>query len=448
MRLRLALVVVLACGLVATAAGLATPQSPAAARDPLAVMSDEVSKEVEGLRGWTFKKPVPMQMATLAQVREHVARELDKSLPPDKARGVEAFLRTIGLIPRDADMKTLWLKVLESQVAGFYDPGTKAMRLVERGTTPPFVQRMLLSHELTHALDDQYVDLNRFLHDGDRQTEDLELASASVTEGSATSLMVQYMMRAQVSGRLDLAELQQYAQQEAEQSKVFLEAPRYFSVMLGSYLCGTGFLGKGSMMAVMAAPDNKGIGQNFLAAVKDPPQSTEQILHPDKYWKPEQRDDPVTIDDQAAAKWLAQPGRWIVHRDTVGEMLTAILTSPPGKTFNLASLDAASWTSPAAAGWGGDRFYLLASSASADEARKTLKNVKGVWVTTWDTPGDRDEFVAAAATGSLAPGASVQATGPAVAVVYFGFDESERDALTKRLQQAPLKMTKGDKPWQ
>jgi hypothetical protein len=105
------------------------------------------------------------------------------------------------------------------------------------------------------------------------------------------------------------------------------------------------------------------------------------------------------------------------------------------------------WTNVAASGWGGDRFYLLASGDNADAARAGLKNLKGVWVTAWDTPKDCDEFVAALPKSSLARGAIADTIGPAVAVVYFGVDDSERAALSARLRQAPLSMTKDGKPW-
>jgi hypothetical protein len=181
-----------------------------------------------------------------------------------------------------------------------------------------------------------------------------------------------------------------------------------------------------------------------MAARKDPPQSTEQILHPDKYWDGAKRDQPIVIDDAAAAKWLAQPGRSIVHADTIGEMLIAILTSPRGASLNLPTMPTSeAWTNAAASGWGGDRFYLLASGDNADAARADLKNLKGVWVTAWDTPKDRDEFVAALPKGSLASGAVADTVGDSVAVVYFGIDDAERGALTTRLRETPLAMTRG-----
>ena len=428
-----------------------SPARPAATTltpDQLVALADDVTKEVEALRGWSFKRPIRKELTTVVQMRQDLERQSQKSEPPARMRLVQAFLRTIGLIPPDVDLKSTWLTLLEGQVGGYYVPETKTMHLVARDGLPPSVERIMLAHELTHALDDQYVDLESITKARESATEDLDLTSEAVVEGSATALMMQYAARLVMSGRIDQNALQQYAREEGERSKVFLDAPRYFSAMLGSYICGTQFLARGQLLALMLAPDDKAIGEALLAASRDMPRSTEQILHPDKYWDRARRDEPVIIDDAAAEKWLAQPGRRLVYADTVGEMLTAILTSPRGAQPNITALQSAdAWTNAAAAGWGGDRFYLLASGETPDGARTGLNNVKGVWVTAWDTPADRDEFVAAAPKGSLASGAIVEAVGDSIAVVYFGIDDRERATLAARLHQAPLPMTKAGKPW-
>jgi hypothetical protein len=350
------------------------------------------------------------------------------------------MLRTIGLIPLTCDLKSTFLSLMENQVAGFYDPATRTMNLVQRpDAMPPIVERMMLAHELTHALDDQYGDLATLIKPSAASTEDSDLVVSAVGEGSATSLMLQYLIKAQAAGRVNVTELAQYAAQEAERSKPFLDAPRYFSSILASYICGMQFLARGNLMSLVTAPDNRAIGESFLAARKDLPRSTEQILHPSKYWTAAERDEPARIDDAAVERWLAQPGRWIVRRDTIGELLIAILTTPKDTPPSLASLQTAdAWTTQAARGWGGDRFFLLASGASAADASRTLKNLKGVWITAWDTPGDRDEFTASLAASSLPPSTSTAPLGTDAVAVFVGFDAPERTALVKRLGNRPL----------
>jgi hypothetical protein len=456
MRLRIAATVFLGLVSLAIARPFAqSPASPQQAQPPAAIqngpelvaLADQVANDVERLRGWTFKQPIKKEVTTIPATVEYLKQQVDETFPPSRALLVQGFLRTIGLLPPDADLRRMWVTLLENQVGGFYDTKTKSLHLVSRPGTPPVVERIVLAHELTHALDDQWADLDTFVKERSTQSEDVGLVAQSVVEGSATALMIQYTTRQVMSGKLQPAALQEYAKQEEERSKPFLDAPRYFSAMLASYICGTQFLAKGNMMALAMAPDDKAIGEALLAARNTPPQSTEQILHPEKYWSADKRDEPVTFDDDAAAKWLGRPGRWIVHRDTVGELLTAILLSAPGSKPDINVASSASWTNTGATGWGGDRFYLLSSGESADAARASLQDLKGVWVTAWDTAKDRDEFLEAIPGGQLARGAAPVAVGNLVALVYFGVDEAERATLTKGFQALPIPMTKSGKPW-
>ena len=426
----------------------ATPPAPRQTSDDVARLADEVAKEVEQLRGWQFRTPVRKALSSPSDVRQYIERRAREDLPPGKVERVQAFLRTIGLIPPDCDLKATYVSLLENQVGGFYETETRTMHLVERpGGMPAAVERIMLAHELTHALDDQQADLGQFAKANAGRSEDMDIVTASVVEGSATGLMLQYIARAQLSGQIHMKDLQEYAQQEAARGKALLEAPRYFSVLLASYICGFQFLAKGDLTALLLAPDNRAFGQSFLEAEKTPPRSSEQILHPSKYWDQAARDEPVKIDDAAARKWLTRTGHWVVHADTVGEMLIAILTTPRDQRRDLAGMELASvWTNAAATGWGGDRFYLLASGTSAAEAGRALKGLEGVWVTCWDTPRDRDEFLEAL-DQSQAAGHATAPLGTLEAVVFFGIDDAERQSLVKRLQESPLPATRDGRPW-
>jgi hypothetical protein len=439
---RLFAVTLLLWAFVPAVAGAAT------APKDLATVADEVAKEVEALRGWTFKQPVEKRFCTPQEAMAYVKKQVQEQVPPERIRKIQAFLRTVGLLPQECDLKKTLLGLLEEQVGGYYDTDAKALYLVGRDEKlPELVVRIMLAHEFTHALDDQHIGLDRFLKSLTGKTEDLDLVAASVVEGSATSLMTQYMTRAQMSGRFNLADLQGYALREVERSKVFVGAPRYFSTILGVYLCGMQFLSKGNLMAA-ALGDNRAVGRNLQAAFKDPPQSTEQILHPEKYWNAAARDAPVLVDDAAAVKMLQRPGRWIVHTNTVGEMLCAVLTTPQDRQPNLLTMQmAAAWTNAAATGWGGDRFYLLASGPGAEAAATTLTTLQGVWITLWDTQKDRDEFVAAYEQKPATGRRTIATLGNLGAVALFGFDEAEEKALADRLTKTPPPMTRAGKPW-
>ena len=411
------------------------PSRPPATTDALDKLVDEVAAEVEKLRGWTFKRPVKRQRTSLEEARRDLQRNLEKALPTNRRDTLAVFLTTAGFLPPGQDFSKTILSLLEQQVAGYYEPETGTLHIVERQVAmPPFIERMVLAHELTHALDDQYADLASLTGKPGERTEDMDLVVTSLAEGSATALMLQHMIRAQAAGKVDAAQLLQYVGQEMERAKIFERLPRYFSAMFGSYVIGAAFLAAGDVGAVLQLPDNRVIGERFLAARRALPASSEQILHPEKYWDAAKKDEPVVIDDAAVEKWLRQPGRAIVHRDTLGELLTAVLTQPRDGLPGLAQMQsAAAWTNPGAAGWDGDRFYLLASGASAEEAQRTLANPKGVWVTAWDSAADRDEFAAALAKGSPPANYALSPAGEAGAIVFIGFEEAEREALLARL---------------
>jgi len=414
----------------------------------LARMAREVAKEVEALRGWKFRTPVAQKFASPQDVRAYIDREVAEQCPPEKIKRLEMFLRMVGLLPADCELKRTMLDLLQEQVGGYYDTEADALYLVDRGEpVPPLVQRVVLAHELTHALDDQYVDLDAFLKPLLGHSEDLDLTAMSVVEGSATALMTRYMARAALSGRFDVTQLQQYADCEARRSRKLVEAPRYFTAVLGAYVCGMEFLARGNLLAVMAGK-GKSVGDNLLAAARDPPRSTEQILHPKKYWDQALRDAPVVVDDKAAARLLEGDGRWVVHADTVGELLCAILTNPPGVRRSLLGMNTASaWTNRGADGWGGDRFYLLAAGPDAETAGRSLKDPRGVWITLWDTPQDRQEFIETYGRGQRPGGRPLVPLGNLGAVGLFGFGEADASALVDRLRKAPPSMTRDGKPW-
>jgi hypothetical protein len=434
-------------GPVGPATAATAPQAKLRQTDALARMADDVAHQVERLRGWTFKRPVRKERVSLTGAHDDLQRILLASDKPDHRAKLQAFLRVAGLIPPDCDLFGTSLAVLDDQVAGYYEPETRTLRLVDRPTAQPeFVERMILSHELTHALDDQYVDLRSMLKAGG-ESEDADFVVTAVSEGSATSLMLQEMVADQKSGRFSFADLSQYVAAELDRARALEQLPRYFSAMFGSYVVGAAFLAHGDLATVMTQPDNRAVGEALLTARRAMPRSSEQILHPEKYWDSARRDEPVVFDDKAMTLWVSRPGRHIVLRDTLGELLTAILTEPRDAKRNLMEMQSASaWTNAGAMGWGGDRFYLLADRSGFD-VLKTTKGLHGVWVTTWDTPKDRDKFLLALDNGNPPPNSVAVPVGSQSAIVFIAMAESERASLVRRFGLLARTMTRGGRSW-
>ncbi len=454
------------CAAVGVACAAAPPRQDAAGEAPraeqpagsmsveeLMKLADKAEKGVEEIRGWKFKRPVKRKVYTEDELRAWLEKKLfEQELPEPLLRRIQAFLRMTGIIPADCDIRKTYMDVLLNQIGGFYDPETDTFYMLNRQGVDygPVMNGMMIAHELTHALDDQYVDLHKMIEQTPK-TEDAQFAVAAVVEGSATVIGLRYMMRDMASGEYDMTQLQKVQEQELERSKVFLESPRYFTTLVANYLCGMFFYGPQGMggMAGMGAggqQDEDATGDKLLKLAKNPPKSSEQILHPEKYWDDAQRDEPVVVNDEQAEKLIHLPGYRVVHRNTAGELLCAVLTTPPAEQLNLMAMGLPTyWTNDDAAGWGGDRFYLLAKGGSEQDADK-LNDLKGVWITLWDTRTDRNDFMAAYRDREV-PGRQARRLGERGALFLFGFDEDAAQALFEKIEANPPKFTKGGEDW-
>lgn len=432
-------------------AQVSRPAAPG--REELIRLADEVKKDVEEIRGWKFKHDVKTDVYTEAQLRTFIEKKLfEEHYAGEKLKVTETFLRMVGLIPADCDLRKTTMDVLLNQIGGFYDPDTKSFYMLDRGGYGPLLTRTLVAHELTHALDDQYTNLDKLVH-ASTETEDAGFAIGAVVEGSATHLMMIYMQREMASGRFDASELAQTMKDEMARSELFMKAPRYFTTLAANYLCGMYFVSNGEPPAM---PRNGGAAelaarsmqQRLLRLFKDMPASSEQILHPEKYWDDAKRDEPVILKDEAIERLIVPAGSSIIHRSVIGELLCAILTADPDEPFDvMQSANPAYWTNDAAQGWGGDRFFLVADGTDEKTAARERKNPRGVWVTMWDTPDDRKEFIEDFEAHRPDPQRRLIRLGDRVAIFTFGFAAEAHAALETALKSANLEFTKNGKPW-
>jgi hypothetical protein len=417
-------------------------------RQELIALSHKIEQQVEDIRGWKFKHPVPTDVYSEPQLRGFIEKKIfEEQYGGDRLEQTQQMLRMVGLIPADCDLRKTIMDILLSQIGGFYDPDTKAFYMLKRAGIDygPLLNSVMIAHELTHALDDQYLDLNKFIKSRE-QTEDSAVALGCVVEGSATLLMMEYMTARMRDSKVDLSALAQVAKDEAHRSEAFMNAPRYFTTLLANYLLGMSFVSHGDADAIQEEKQSRRLQENMRHLAEDPPRSSEQILHPEKYWDPQHRDDPIVIDDGDVQAILERDGWRVVHSDTIGEMLCAILTSPSDQALDVNQAMLASyWTNDAASGWGGDRFYLLQQTASAKDdgknkgpaAASAPAHYRGVWVTIWDTPDDRTEFEQDYREQRQLPDRGMARIGDRCAIYFFDVPAAERDSIIQDLQNHP-----------
>jgi hypothetical protein len=250
---------------------------------------------------------------------------------------------------------------------------------------------------MTHALEDQRYDLDgriaKLIDD-----DDASFALSALIEGRATAAAATYVAKGIEAGTLTAEQLGAMSGQvESVRLDAMPEVLR--RQLLGPYVLGVSFLAHGDVDAAWARP----------------PRSSEQILHPEKYWNPKLKDEPkrVAIPDpsQTLGEGWTRAGSGVLGELTLGSLVAA---GTP-KAADLASGGTA-WTNAAASGWGGDRFELW---TDGDAAVVLLATV-------WDTAKDASEF--AAALPASRAGFAYKRAGAKVGVVA-GAASDRRDAL-------------------
>jgi len=257
------------------------------------------------------------------------------------------------------------LDVLTDQVAGLYDPKAKEFYIAD--WIPADEQRTVMSHELTHALEDQSFHIDSWIKAA-RPNDDAELARDAVSEGSAMAAMVDYEMLDQKVSVRDVPDvtliIRAGALSEMDKDPNLAKAPLYIrDELLFPYLAGTGFTQE-FLKAHTGWQDLHVIFQN-------PPVSTQQILHPDLYLHG------VKPEAVALPEWKSLiPGDWkLLEENTMGEFgLEEILKQ-------LLDENRAELLAPA---WKGDRYAVF-------EDAKTKANPL-VFRLALDNPDDAAHF--------------------------------------------------------
>jgi len=311
----------------------------------------ELVPAVERAVGLRFKHPPGIAARSREQVRSYLRHKLDRDLPPAELEGAALAYRLFGLIPDTLDLRTLLLALYTEQVVGYYDPDSATLYVVE-GTDPAQV-RLVLAHELVHALQGQYLDLDSLL-DQPRQN-DRRMAAQAVMEGQATWASLRVLMPEAEADSLP-AFWQQFRRSVREQQArmpVFSAAPSIVREdLIFPYLAGADFV----RWFVQHYPDTVPFGRRL-------PVSTEQVLHPERY---RAGDQPVSL--------VFRSGEAPVYEDGLGEFeIRVLLTTLTGSE----AVGAAG-----ASGWAGDRYRVL--QAGSDYAL--------VWWTVWDNEVARDRF--------------------------------------------------------
>ncbi|HCF96580.1 MAG TPA: hypothetical protein DEW46_16125 [Verrucomicrobia bacterium] len=325
----------------------------------------EIERTVEKLRGLKFKEPVEYLTLERSDLKAILEEEIFKVYSKEELRIEGLAFEHLGFIPEGAgaDLATMYLSLLEEQIGAFYEPVSNRLVTLDANAYEGAINRMLLAHELTHALEDQHYRLEE-LPLNEKGNDDKILAISCALEGSATRLMDAFFTQDPLTETVSLEELTSVG---GGGYKQIAQAPLYMREMLTfPYLGGRKF-----------TDDLVGFGGIRLLnhTLENPPTTTEQVLHPEKYY-------PIPEVPMAVPPGLDP------FEDKEVELLVENCAGELGmRLFFTHHLNAFQAIGPAM-GWNGDRWYFYRFPNTGSSPAYGW-----AWWSAWDSPAEADEFL-------------------------------------------------------
>jgi hypothetical protein len=348
--------------------------SSAARNAALVAATNDVLRETSEIRELAVLRPVPSSTQSRAEIEHVLIKNLDEETKPAEIHAVEVTLKKLGLAPADFQFRALVIRLLAEQVAGYYDP--KAQRFHLADWIDIDGQKPIMAHELVHALQDQHFDLRRFQR-WPKGDSDAELAAHALIEGDATLAMSLYVANNRLRALAFLKSLGSTSMASQELDK----APRALrETLLFPYQEG---------LLWTRAVHRYGGWKDVSQAFRSLPQSSEQILHPEKYFVHE-APVKVTLPDFAPRlNGLAVGNRRLNRRGQSAKSAgwRRLESDVNGEWSFYLILDqflkSSAESRRAAAGWGGDRYDVYENQQG---------EVLYVSLSTWDSDRDAREF--------------------------------------------------------
>jgi hypothetical protein len=312
--------------------------------------------------GLELREPVRLERRSREQLIRYLEDKLDEELPPDEARATVDVYALLGLVPADLDLRSVLLGLYTEQVAGFYEPDSTALFVMD--DQPEEALQGLLVHELVHAIQDQNADLDAITNPdtgNDRAT-----AAQAAIEGHATLVMLEHMTEQMMGMPIDLSEVPDFAAQMRPmlqgmrtQFPALAGAPRIIQeALLFPYLEGTSF--------VQALWAGGGPSERVAPFGVHLPESTEEVL------ARRTGDDPVELELSVTS--VGGDGPRVIRQDGLGRLEVGVFLEEHGAA------------SSAAEGWEGDRYVLVEVPGGA----RALG-----WYALWEDVAARARFLTA-----------------------------------------------------
>jgi hypothetical protein len=265
---------------------------------------DEILQFDSKETGLPIKREVRRKLTSRDEVVSYLTKHMNDE-DTQRLRRSELVLKKFGLLPHDFNLETFLVALLKEEVAGYYDPKTKTVNLLD--WVPIEEQEPVMAHELTHALQDQDINLQKWMKKGDKdlgeirkdptpadiENDEIDNAREAVVEGQAQAMMFQYAIaptgHSIVTSPALVGAMVEETLTGSPSTKVFNDAPIFMKESLTfPYTYGMDF--------VIKLMQKGGKEKAFVEVLHNPPHTTRQIMEPETYLSGE-RIEPMHIPD-------------------------------------------------------------------------------------------------------------------------------------------------------
>lgn len=346
------------------AAVSAAPQSDSRAKE-LCAQIQPIALELTKISGMLLKHPVPCDFISKDKINSFLNERVKDVAKPEEIRAEELTLKKFGLVPADFDLAKNTVDLLTEQAAAFYDYDKKKLFITD--STPSDTREPVLAHELAHAIADQNYNLSKFIRQG-RKSDDGSTARLAVMEGQATWLMSEFLARKTGQSLKNspslVAMMSSVSDSGAGQYPVYDSSPLYLRLSLVfPYTKGMLF-----QNALFEHDGQRGFAEVF----QKPPVSTQQIMHPDKYYTDVKPTEPALPEPELVKGYKSLVG------GTLGELEHSIMLE------QFSGQEAAEKLAPH---WRGSTFNLLEN--------KKAGRVVLLYAVEWDSEDTARQYLAA-----------------------------------------------------
>jgi len=345
-------------------------------KDGLQAKVDSLTDAVSNIRGWEpLADKVKIEFKNRIAFGDFIRQEVEKDYTELSLKNEGFLFKWLGLLPKDADYKENMINFEVSSIAGLYDPKQKVILVGD--WVNPSIAELVFVHEIAHAFQDKYLDLEKFLNRQEvKDNLDFAFAHQSLLEGEATAVMLEYLLKKDRRSFKDLGDIPALIEEKIFKDSQYVRQNITYNVY--------------------------GYGANFIQAhlkpfawvelnkfYKTPPSSTKEIIHPYKYTEEAAA---VSAPAKQEGKTKLAGGWNRVYETNLGEFLLLLSLRQ--------SLDR-EVAEKAVEGWKTDKIAIY-------EKNNNQRLI--VFRAEWDTPGDASEFFKAykEAIKKRYPGTSLQ----------------------------------------